>query len=443
MKAGERHVLTLEHVDLEGRGVGRLEGREVLVAGAFGGERAHVELEHVSRGGPIAHARLRELVQAHPSRRALPCARHEDAGGRCGGCALMALDEPAQREQKRAMLAALGLAVDAWRAGEPLASDGRALGYRVSAKRVAFGGAGRLTLGSFARGSHRPADMAGCLVDHPAIAGVADLLAERARACSLAAWDERRGEGALRAVWLRLVDVDAYEDPRARVLVTLVLGPGVAPGVVSALAAELAGDERVAAIACSEGREGNDLRGAAPTVLHAGEVDAAAWLTFVQPNAPLAARIYDDLLSDESGAPLEGARAYDLYAGTGATTSRLRARFGEVLACESYPESAAALGVPPRRAEAFLAAREPGPLDLVVANPPRKGLGAEVVQELARLMPARVHVMSCGPKSLARDLEGLRGAGYELARLHAWDTLPQTPHVELVAKLRRARSPHG
>lgn len=439
MKAGERHTLDVSHVDLEGRGVGHLDGREIFVSGVFGGERALVEIEHVSRGGPVAQGRLRELVGPHEARRALPCRRHEDAEGRCGGCALMGLDEPAQRDQKRAMLAFFGLEVDEWRPGVAVASDGRELGYRVSSKRVAFGGPGRLVLGSFARGSHRPADMAGCLVDHPSVAGVAELIAERARDLGIAAWDERRGEGVLRAVWLRLADVARHDAPRAPVLVTLVLGPGgrtSAPEVL-ALAASLAEDERVAAIACSEGQAGNDLRGAPPTVLHAGDVDARAWLGFLQPNAPLAGRIYDDLLADEAGAPLEGARVYDLYAGTGATTARLRERFGEVLACESYPESAAALGIAPQSAEDFLGQREVGALDAVIANPPRKGLGGVVIRELARLAPERLSIMSCGPKGLARDLVGLRAVGYELVQLHAWDTLPQTSHVELVAKLRR------
>jgi 23S rRNA (uracil1939-C5)-methyltransferase len=72
----------------------------------------------------------------------------------------------------------------------------------------------------------------------------------------------------------------------------------------------------------------------------------------------------------------------------------------------------------------------------VVANPPRKGLGASVTEELLRLQPARIHVMACGPAGLARDIAAL-GPAYRLESLHAYDTLPQTPHVELIAKLVR------
>jgi len=77
------------------------------------------------------------------------------------------------------------------------------LGYRYSAKRVAFGSAGRLRLGSFVRGTHRPARMHGCLVDHPAIAAAADAIEDAAQRAGIAAYDERSGHGDLRYVWLK------------------------------------------------------------------------------------------------------------------------------------------------------------------------------------------------------------------------------------------------
>ena len=73
--------------------------------------------------------------------------------------------------------------------------------------------------------------------------------------------------------------------------------------------------------------------------------------------------------------------------------------------------------------------------DLVVANPPRKGLGADVAELLASHAPPRLAIMSCGPEALARDLAVLEASGYRRVSLTAYDALPQTPHVELVAKL--------
>jgi tRNA/tmRNA/rRNA uracil-C5-methylase (TrmA/RlmC/RlmD family) len=130
-----------------------------------------------------------------------------------------------------------------------------------------------------------------------------------------------------------------------------------------------------------------------------------------------------------------GERVFDLYAGSGATTRRLEAAVGEVVPCESHPEAASSLGIEAETVEDFLARHTDGP-DAVVANPPRKGLGAAVTTELLRLRPARIHVMACGPAGLAKDIAALAG-GYRLESLQAYDTLPQTPHVELIAKFVR------
>ena len=110
------------------------------------------------------------------------------------------------------------------------------------------------------------------------------------------------------------------------------------------------------------------------------------------------------------------------------TTRRLRALGGEVVPCESHPEGAGSLGIEAETAEDFLARQTEAP-DTVVANPPRKGFGAAVTNELLRLRPARIHVMACGPASLAKDIAAL-AEGYRLESLRAYDTLPQTPHVE-------------
>jgi tRNA/tmRNA/rRNA uracil-C5-methylase (TrmA/RlmC/RlmD family) len=58
-----------------------------------------------------------------------------------------------------------------------------------------------------------------------------------------------------------------------------------------------------------------------------------------------------------------------------------------------------------------------------------------VTKELLRLRPARIHVMACGPADIAA-----LGEGYRVESLHAYDTLPQTPHVELIAKLVRVEA---
>jgi len=413
-RAGDRRSFEVESLLPSGEGV---SGR-TRVAGAFPGERVLARVEHV--GKHASFATTLEVERGRPGRRLPPCPRHVDRkSGSCTGCALMALEESDQRTLLREMLRNQhGLEV-----GEVVAAP-ESLGYRWSAKRVAFGGPGKLRLGSFMRGTNRPADMEGCLVDHPLISAAADELAEGARDLGIAAHDEERKRLGLRAVWFRTNGT--------QVLATLVTSEGN-EDELRRLSPRLT---RCDGVAFSFHREGgNALRGAEATLLRGIEaLDVNGMrigpLGFLQPNPRVAEQMYDDLVDG-----MGGGRVFDLYAGSGATTRRLRALAAEVLPCESHPEAARSLGIDVETAEEFLARQTDAPTG-VVANPPRKGLGATVTKELLRLGPERIHLMACGPAGLAKDIAALAD-GYRLESLRAYDSLPQTPHLELIAKLVR------
>lgn len=422
---------------LEGESVSRLAAGEVVCRGVFPSEVATVHIDAVSAHHARAFASLRSLDTPHPARRTPPCPNHEAReAGRCGGCALMALQEPAQRELKRDMLRArFGLEV----AQVEAVSD--ELGYRYSSKRVALRVDGTLRLGSFARASHAPAPMRGCLVDHPRIERAFSAVERAAQVLRIEAYDESSDHGDLRAVWAKT--------DGERVIVTLVVR--IPEGAASkVLPGRIEGVNGV--LVSLQESPGNQLRGA-PAVLVRGisevtlqlldqRVEVGA-LGFLQPNPHTAEAAYGALLEPSAEAQ-RTQLAFDLYAGAGFTTQRLRTRYAEVVASEAHPESAARLGIEPAPVERFLAQElarpEPRRVDLVVANPPRKGLGAEVVAQLRALPLDELRIMSCGPEGLARDLSALCATGgFALRSLRAFDTLPQTPHVELVARLSRGR----
>jgi tRNA/tmRNA/rRNA uracil-C5-methylase (TrmA/RlmC/RlmD family) len=73
--------------------------------------------------------------------------------------------------------------------------------------------------------------------------------------------------------------------------------------------------------------------------------------------------------------------------------------------------------------------------DVIVADPPRKGLGRAVVDALAAHDPARVVYVACDPAALARDVALFADRGYTLGALRAFDAFPMTHHMECVALL--------
>lgn len=77
------------------------------------------------------------------------------------------------------------------------------------------------------------------------------------------------------------------------------------------------------------------------------------------------------------------------------------------------------------------------PNSTVVLDPPRSGAGREVVAELLRLAPAHIIYVACDPIALARDLKDFTMAGYQVAKMRAFDLFPHTHHFETVVSLVR------
>ena len=75
--------------------------------------------------------------------------------------------------------------------------------------------------------------------------------------------------------------------------------------------------------------------------------------------------------------------------------------------------------------------------DESVADPPRSGLGENVVRGLSKLGAPRVTYVSCDPATLARDLRGLVNLGYRIEQAHLLDMFPQTFHIESIFHLAR------
>jgi 23S rRNA (uracil1939-C5)-methyltransferase len=140
-----------------------------------------------------------------------------------------------------------------------------------------------------------------------------------------------------------------------------------------------------------------------------------------------------------------GGLGLDLYAGVGLFSTILAERFPQVIAVEASQTSHADLrhNVPPevkavRATTAQFLAKGLGPRpDFVVADPPRDGLGENVVRSLVKLGAPRMTYVSCDPSTLARDLRTLVSSGYRIEGVHLLDLFPQTFHIESVFHLAR------
>lgn len=170
---------------------------------------------------------------------------------------------------------------------------------------------------------------------------------------------------------------------------------------------------------------------------------------------PALAGVLADVVEDWAEAPA-GGTAWDLYGGVGLFAAVLAGQVGAdgvVHVVESSRQAVAdgraaladlrQVSWTSGRVEKVLG-RLPGRSlltgpDVVVADPPRRGLGGPLVDALCARAPGRVVHVACDPAALARDVAAFAARGYTLAGLRAFDAFPMTHHMECVALLVRSR----
>ena len=147
----------------------------------------------------------------------------------------------------------------------------------------------------------------------------------------------------------------------------------------------------------------------------------------------------------------EGARAAEFYAGVGAIGLSLLARAAEIRMNELSPHSLHGLELGLAELDAANRGRiavVPGPAgaaraaasdaEVVIADPPRKGLDIELCRYLAEHPPERFLYISCELESLLNDTARLISYGkLRLGALTAFNLFPFTGHVETVAGFER------
>ena len=159
-----------------------------------------------------------------------------------------------------------------------------------------------------------------------------------------------------------------------------------------------------------------------------------------------AARVYSELVAACAGlAP--GMTAWDLYCGAGLFAAALADGVGEIGQVLSVDMSRSA-STAARRAlsdlpqvqvvngsvRKVLSGLRERP-DVVVLDPPRKGVGKEVIKLLSDAGTPRVIHFGCEVASFARDVGLYREHGFAVEELRVFDAFPLTHHVECVAIL--------
>ena len=429
----------------EGQGVAHIEGCAVFIPNAIAGERVLVRIEKAQK--TWAAGKMTEILEKSPHRvnRECPVAKL------CGGCDFWHMDygeeSRLKAERVRTCLNRIG--------GEdltemPILGAPGCHGYRNKAQYPVARKKGRSYAGFFRAGTHDVVENKRCLILPEETDAVKDAVMDYVNQFRISVYDEIAHKGLLRHIYVRRGVVSG------QILVCLVCNGDKLPKTEELLKRLKKIHGFTTLVLSVNTKKGNAVLGDKFITLHGpgyiedtlcGLVFRLSPRSFYQVNHHQAQRLYRAAI--EQAEITKEDTVLDLYCGVGTITLAMASAAGKVIGVEVIPQAVADAKDNARRngienaqffcgdaGQAALQLEKEGVKpDVVVVDPPRKGLNADTIEALHRMSPRRIVYVSCDPATLARDVALLKERGYVLKNAQACDLFPRCAHIESVCTL--------
>ncbi|MBR6736226.1 MAG: 23S rRNA (uracil(1939)-C(5))-methyltransferase RlmD [Oscillospiraceae bacterium] len=440
--------IVIEDITHDGNGVGRYDGVAVFVPNTAVGDRIKAKI--VKTTSRFCYGIIEEMLEASSDRQENECT----AFPKCGGCSLRHISYEAEMRLKngwvRENMRRIGkveLELD-----EPLPSpsDKR---YRNKAIYPVSVQNGELCIGFYAKRSHRIVESEDCYL-HPEFFGdIAEAFRSWIIKNKASVYNEEAHKGLVRALFIR------WGEKTGEVMVCVVANGDELPdeeGLVKAIRKSCGGVVSIILNINRQktnvvlGRECRTLWGS-DTITDelCGVRFALSPLSFYQVNRAGAEQLYEAAAQFADPKPNE--TLVDLYCGAGTIGLSMAHRVKELVGVEIVEpavknaiENAKRNGIENARficADAEKAARqletEGISPNVVIVDPPRKGLTPDLIATIARMSPTRVVMVSCNSATAARDTAIFVEEGYTPVRIKAVDMFPRTCHIECVLLFER------
>ena len=438
-------ILTeIDGMTAEGSGVAHPNGFAVFIKGAAISDRINARIIKVNK--KYAVAKIDEVITPSPDRIENDCPSFPS----CGGCAFRHISYDAECEIKQQRVA------DAMRRigsvdtpTDKIVSAEGAFGYRNKAQYAVSRDNSGLKIGFYAERSHRVIDCRNCRLQPEIFKEIIDIFAEFIEQNGISVYDEMSGKGLLRNIYIRQAEMTD------EIMVCAVINGNSLPksdALIEGLKSALGNRLKTVILNINKERTnvilGKECRaiygdGYITDILCGVKVRLNA-LSFYQVNRKMAERLYE--IAAEL-AECDQKTVFDLYCGAGTIGLSMAKRTKRIIGAEIIPEAvvdaefnAAANGIDNAEficADAADAAKKLAKKgikpDVVIVDPPRKGLEDELPEFIAtEFMPERIVYVSCDPATLARDAAKFEASGYKVKKIVPVDLFPRTHHVETV-----------
>lgn len=449
-KKNDTFTGTVEDITSQGQGVVKLDHYPFFIEGAMTGEV--VKFKAMKVGKTYGFGRLLEIIEESPER-----VEMTDAIGRqIGTMTLQHMSYDAQLAYKEQQVKSAYERIGHFEDAEirPVLGMENPWEYRNKAQIPVREINGQLETGFFRRNSHDLVPVENFFIQHKEIDEAILIVRDILRRFHVPAYNEKNHTGIIRHVVVRRGHYSG------QVMVTLVTNKRKMPNeeiIVDAIAEEV---PNIASIVQNvQTKRTNVILGRQSLVLWGQPYieDSMLGLTFrissksfYQVNTPQAEVLYKTAID---AADLQGNETVlDAYSGIGTIGLSLAQHAKQVYgmdivdeAVEMAKQNAKLNGIKNAAFEVGSAEEwlpkwnEAGiKFDVIVVDPPRKGLDQVFVDAVIEQQPEKIVYVSCNPATQARDARLFADAGYGLQFVQPVDLFGQTTHVEAVALFTKA-----
>jgi 23S rRNA (uracil-5-)-methyltransferase RumA len=441
--------LTIKRLGINGEGVGYFKKQVVFVPGALPGEEVVVEATQINP--KFAEAKIKKIRIKSPHRVQPPCPVYEQ----CGGCQLQHLNYDQQLKEKRDIVIQslerhTKLAIDRLDIRETIGMEDP-WGYRNKSSFQVGQKDNKVLAGLYGLNSHQLIDIEQCAVQHSETNATTLAVKQILEELRIPIYNEKSRKGIVRTIVTR-VGVQTGE-----VQVVLITAQPELPKkdlIIQEIQKRL---PNVKSIVQNVNEQKTSLIFGEETAQLAGEEFIQETLgdlqfelsarTFFQLNPIQTVKLYNEV---KKAAALTGTeKVIDAYCGVGTIGLWLADQAAEVRGMDVIPESiedakknAKRHGITntkyvPGKAEDVLPkwVKKGWKPDVIVVDPPRTGLGGQLIKTLLQAEAEKLIYVSCNPSTMAKDIQAL-SLKYDVKFIQPLDMFPQTAQVECCVLLK-------
>lgn len=454
MKKNDIVRLSIIDMTSDGSGVGKTDDMVVFVPDTAIGDECDVRILKVKKN--LCYGKIENIVKKSADRVDPVC----KVSTKCGGCVYRHISYEAELKVKHKKVydavTRIGK-VDGAKVKDIIGGDDRTDRYRNKAQiPVGISKDNDVEMGFYSRHSHRIARCDDCLLSPQIFTRISMVFKDFLSKYPYLVYDEEKHTGKIRHLYLRIGE---YTNEVMVCVVVNGTGFDHQDELFSSIKEKFS---EVKSIVINVNKaKTNVILGLKNIVVYGKEsiTDVLCGLkfelsplAFYQVNRIQAERLYEKA---KEYASLNGDEVLiDLYCGTGTIGLSMAKDCKELVgveiidkAIENAKINAENNGITNARficADATQAAaqleKEGIDPDVVVVDPPRKGLTPQLVDTIVRMSPQRVVYVSCDPATLARDLKQFEENYYSVKEITPVDLFPRTSHVESVALLSKSNS---